>query len=86
MKVFKAMIEYIYNKKMNWKDYKLTFLAYLSYLAEKYDISELRQEIISSIPEHRVSDENVLDVAILAEANTHHQPLSNTLYDAVKCF
>ena len=57
--VFKAMIEYIYNKKMDWKDYKLTFLASLYYLADKYDISELRQEIIASIPEHKVSEENV---------------------------
>ena len=56
---FEAMIEYIYNKKIVWKDYGLSFLASLYYLADKYDISELRQEIIASIPEHKVSEENV---------------------------
>jgi len=80
--VFKAMVDYIYNKDMDWDGHELSFLASLYYVADKYDISELREEIIASIPEHKVSDENVLDVAILAEANTHHQPLSDALYDA----
>ena len=86
VEVFKAMVDFIYNKKMTWNDYELSFLASLYYVADKYDISELRDEIIASIPEHEITDENVMDVAILAEANTHHQPLSNALYDAVKCF
>jgi len=80
--VFKAMVDYIYNKEMDWDGHELSFLASLYYVADKYDISELREEIIASIPEHKVSDENVLDVAILAEANIHHQPLSDALYDA----
>ena len=34
-------------------------IEYIYNLADKYDISELRQEIIASIPEHKVSEENV---------------------------
>jgi len=79
--VFKAMVNYIYNKGMDWDECELSFLASLYYLADKYDISELREEIIASIPEHKINDENVLDIAILAESNIHHQPLSDALYD-----
>jgi len=80
--VFKAMIEFIYNKPVDWKNYKLSFLTSLYYLADKYDISELRKQILTSIPEHKVSAENVMDVAILAEANTVYKPQSTALYDA----
>ena len=51
--------DYIHNKKIDWKDYGLSFLASLYYLADNYDISELSQETVASIPEHEVSDENV---------------------------
>eukprot|EP00092_Neocalanus_flemingeri_P029234 GFUD01031737.1.p1 GENE.GFUD01031737.1~~GFUD01031737.1.p1 ORF type:complete len:274 (+),score=69.56 GFUD01031737.1:52-873(+) len=84
--VFTVMVEYIYNKKLDWMDYNLGFLSSLYYAAEKFNIEELREEIIASIPEHEVSEENLLDVAILAEDNLHHQPLSDTLYEVAASF
>jgi len=84
--VFQAMIEFIYNKKPSYKDLDLTFLASLYYLADKYDLLDLRKEIIASITEHPVTKENVLDVANLAEENILHQPLSEALYEAAAGF
>eukprot|EP00092_Neocalanus_flemingeri_P074054 GFUD01091518.1.p1 GENE.GFUD01091518.1~~GFUD01091518.1.p1 ORF type:complete len:266 (-),score=68.70 GFUD01091518.1:168-965(-) len=84
--VFLTMINYIYNKQNEWTKYDLRYLSSLYYLAEKYDMMELREKILASIPEQKVSDENVLDVAILAEKNIVHQPLSEALYDAAASF
>ena len=80
------MVEFIYNKKPNYKDIDLSVLASLYYLTDKYDILQLRNEIIASIPEHPVTKENVLDVANLAEENILHQQLSAALYDAAAGF
>jgi len=84
--VFLAMIEYIYNKKLVFKDASLNFLASLYYLADKYNIKDLRDEIVASIPEHEVTKENVLEVGLLAEENVLHQELSEVLYDAAAGF
>jgi len=83
---FLAMIEYIYNKKLVFKDISLSFLASLYYLANKYNIEDLRDEIVASIPEHEVTKENVLEVGLLAEENVLHQELSEALYDAAAGF
>jgi len=84
--VFRVMIEYIYNKKIKWIDYDFNFLSSLYYVADLYDIEKLRLEVLASIPEHDVSEQNVLDVAILAENNILHQPLSEILYDTAAAF
>eukprot|EP00092_Neocalanus_flemingeri_P021139 GFUD01022910.1.p1 GENE.GFUD01022910.1~~GFUD01022910.1.p1 ORF type:complete len:283 (-),score=49.75 GFUD01022910.1:48-896(-) len=84
--VFKTMVEFIYNKQLDWKDYDLDFLSCLYYLGEKYHIEKLKKEIIASIPGFKVSMENVLDVAILAEQNSHHEPLSEALYNTATTF
>eukprot|EP00092_Neocalanus_flemingeri_P092961 GFUD01118090.1.p1 GENE.GFUD01118090.1~~GFUD01118090.1.p1 ORF type:complete len:263 (+),score=56.90 GFUD01118090.1:51-839(+) len=84
--VFQKFIEFIYNKPLTWKDYHLSFLSSLYYLAEKYNVEDLKHEIIASIPEHDVTMHNVLDIAILAEGHNHHQPLSEGLYDEVASF
>eukprot|EP00092_Neocalanus_flemingeri_P063817 GFUD01077290.1.p1 GENE.GFUD01077290.1~~GFUD01077290.1.p1 ORF type:complete len:278 (-),score=70.22 GFUD01077290.1:20-853(-) len=86
VEVFDVMVQYIYHKKLDWMEYDLSFLSSLYYLAEKFIIEELREEIIASIPKHEVSEENVLDMAILAEDNLHHQPLSDALYEAAASF
>merc|ERR1719452_361746 len=67
-------------------NYELHCLSKLYHLADKYDIKELRFEIILSIPEHEITIENVLAVAILAEENSLHYPLSEALYDVAAAF
>jgi len=84
--VFQTMIDYVYNKKIEFLDYGLDYLSHLYHLADKYDIEELRLEIIASIPAHEITIQNVIDVAILAEENTHHQALSEALYDVAATF
>eukprot|EP00092_Neocalanus_flemingeri_P027025 GFUD01029306.1.p1 GENE.GFUD01029306.1~~GFUD01029306.1.p1 ORF type:complete len:273 (-),score=65.78 GFUD01029306.1:19-837(-) len=84
--VFQVMVDFIHNKQPDWKDCDLSFLASLYYLADKYNIEELRDKIIASIPEQEVTKDNVLGVAILAEDNILLQPLSETLYDVAARF
>ena len=84
--VFQVMIECIYNKQPNWFDYDLEFLSSLYNLAEKYNIAKLKDVIIAEVPKHKVTMENVLEVAILAEKNTLHQPWSSALYNAAAKF
>ena len=84
--VFLKMIEYIYNKKSGFEDASLSFLASLYYLADKYNIKDLRDEIVAVIPQYEITKENVIEVVILAEDNILHEPLSEALYDAAVCF
>jgi len=84
--VFRAMVDYIYNKKIELIEFDLNFLSSLYYIADLYNIEELRLDIIASIPEHIVSDQNFLDVAILAENNIVYQRLSEALYNSAAVF
>eukprot|EP00092_Neocalanus_flemingeri_P000053 GFUD01000055.1.p1 GENE.GFUD01000055.1~~GFUD01000055.1.p1 ORF type:complete len:260 (-),score=57.82 GFUD01000055.1:16-795(-) len=84
--VFKSMVDFVYNKQLDWKDYDLDFLSSLYYLGEKYFIEELKKDILTFIPQFEVSMENVREVAILAEQNIHHQPFSEALYDTLATF
>ena len=45
--VFQAMIDFIYNKQVDLGEYDLPFTSQLYNLAEKYNIKDLRNEIIS---------------------------------------
>jgi len=83
---FKVMLDFIYNKQSDLSMYDLYFLSKLYYLAEKYNISAFRSEIISTISQKQVCDENVLDVAIVAELNVAHDMFSETLYERVAVF
>jgi len=84
--VFQAMIDFIYDKKISFADLDLKFLSSLYYLADKYDIQDLSREIIASLPSHEITNDNVLEVAILAEENCHHQLLSESLYELATAF
>eukprot|EP00092_Neocalanus_flemingeri_P016201 GFUD01017535.1.p1 GENE.GFUD01017535.1~~GFUD01017535.1.p1 ORF type:complete len:238 (-),score=71.67 GFUD01017535.1:117-830(-) len=81
--VFQVMIDFIYNKQPNWKDLSISFLCSLYYLADKYIIGSLKTEIIDCISEQKIeiTKEEVLEDAHLAEKNSHHEPLSEALYD-----
>ena len=83
---FKVMVDFIYNKQTDLSIYDLDFLSKLYYLAEKYNISALRCEIITTISQRQICDKNVLDVAIVAELNVAHNLFSETLYESVCLF
>jgi len=84
--VFQTMINFIYNKRPIWMNFDLKFLSSLYYLAEKYNIEDLKSDIIESIPRHKISKDYVLEIGILAEVNSHHEQLSAKLYELVATF
>ena len=77
---FKAMIEFIYDKKHDWESEDLHYLAEIYYLGEKYNLEELKVEVVDAVVKFQVSRANVLEVATLAEKKAHHQILSKALY------
>eukprot|EP00092_Neocalanus_flemingeri_P009426 GFUD01010142.1.p1 GENE.GFUD01010142.1~~GFUD01010142.1.p1 ORF type:complete len:276 (-),score=47.71 GFUD01010142.1:38-865(-) len=87
MEVFKTMVEFIYNKELNWNAFDLHFLSSLYYLGDKYNIANLKASVLNSIADHqRVNMENVLVVATLAEENVNLYPLYEQLYQmSVAC-
>ena len=84
--VFEVLVDYIYNKQPIMSNYDLHFLSSLFYLAEKYNISALKNEIIATIFNKEISDENVLSVAIIAEETIVLEEFSDSLYDRVAMF
>jgi hypothetical protein len=72
--VFKAMVEFIYHKKPHWETCDIlvlnvsscSFLSSMYYLAEKYNLETLKDEIIASIPKHLIFEKDLMEVAILA--------------------
>eukprot|EP00092_Neocalanus_flemingeri_P034668 GFUD01037716.1.p1 GENE.GFUD01037716.1~~GFUD01037716.1.p1 ORF type:complete len:300 (-),score=79.98 GFUD01037716.1:61-960(-) len=84
--VFAVMVEFIYNRETDWSTYNFNFLSSLYYLAEKYDVKKLKAKILVSIHKLKVTKENVMEVATVAEAYLPLPLLSNALYDeAIKC-
>ena len=47
--VFSVMVEFIYDKKLDWASFSLSLLASLYYLAEKYNIKDLMEKILIKI-------------------------------------
>jgi len=77
---FKAMIEFIYDKKHDWELEDLYFLSEMYYLGEKYNLEDLKIEVVDAVVKFQVSRANVLEVATLAEKQAHHPTLSKSLY------
>eukprot|EP00092_Neocalanus_flemingeri_P068544 GFUD01083796.1.p1 GENE.GFUD01083796.1~~GFUD01083796.1.p1 ORF type:complete len:268 (+),score=48.65 GFUD01083796.1:63-866(+) len=87
MEVFKTMVEFIYNKELNWNAFDLHFLSSLYYLGDKYNIANLKASVLNSIADHqRVNMENVLAVVTLAEENVNLYPLYEQLYQMSVAF
>ena len=77
---FKAMVEFIYDMNHDWKSYSLNFLADMYYLAEKYHLDVLKVEVLAAVGQYQVRRTNFLEVATLAEKQSHHTALSKCLY------
>merc|ERR1740137_145581 len=80
---FLVIVEIIYNKKPNLKAHNLRFLASLYYLADKYNVKNIRDNIIASISDIAVNKGNFVDVALLAEETVQHKAFSDVLYEAL---
>jgi len=77
---FKLMIEFIYNIKHNWGLKEVSLLAELYGLGERYHLDDLKRRVLDSVTDHQITRENFLEVAKLAEKQTHHPELSKKLY------
>ena len=79
---FEAMISFIYNKKTNMSNYDFDMLCSIYYLADKYDITALEEEILEVIKSKEISVENVVDVGVLALHHAVHDKLAEAIYEA----
>jgi len=78
---FEAMIDFIYDKKADVSIYEWDILCSLYYLGEKYNIKILKKESLKAIRSKEITTENVLNVGILADQNSVHEELAETLYE-----
>jgi len=78
---FGAMIDFIYNKETNVTSHDLENLCTLYYLADKYNISVLKEETLKAIRNKEISPKNVLDVGLLADKHSKHGELVEVLYE-----
>jgi len=81
---FEAMIDFIYDKKpdVSISFYEWDILCSLYYLGDKYNIKILMEESLKAILSKEITAENVVNVGLLAEQNSVHEELAETLYDA----
>jgi len=79
---FEAMIDFIYTKETDVSIYGFEMLCSIYYLAEKYNINALKEEILEAINTKDISVDNVLHVGMLADKHSAHDELSETLYVA----
>jgi len=79
---FEAMIDFIYDKKTDVGIYEWDILCSLYYLGDKYNIKILMEESQRAILSKEITTENVLNVGLLADQNSVHGELAETLYEA----
>jgi len=76
---FEAMINFIYTKETDVSIYGFEMLCSIYYLAEKYNINALKEEILEAINTKDISVDDVLNVGVLADKHSAHDELSETL-------
>jgi len=79
---FEAMIDFIYDKKADVNIYDWDILCSLYYLGDKYNIKILLEDSLKAILAKEITTENVLNVGLLADQNSVHEELAETLYEA----
>jgi len=79
---FEAMIDFIYDKKVDVSIYEWDILCSLYYLGDKYNIEILMKESLKAILSKEITTENVVSVGLLADQNSVHEELADTLYEA----
>ena len=70
--VFQVMVNYIYNQQPQWEVLGISLICSLYYLAEKYNIGDLRDDIILNLFfDLEVTKDTFVEVANLAKENMH---------------
>jgi len=81
---FEAMIDYIYNRRVDLSTYDLDTLCALYRLGDKYNINILMEESLEEIRRKKIPVKNILNVGLLAEHEQYslHEQLVETLHDS----
>jgi len=77
---FEAMINYIYTKETDVSIYGFEMLCSIYYLADKYNLSALKEETLKAIKIKDISADNILSVGLLADQHSAHEELTEILY------
>jgi len=79
---FEAMIDFIYNRRVNLSTYDLGILCALYCLGDKYNISVLMEESLREIRCKEILTKDIVNVGLLAEQYHLREQLVDTLYES----
>eukprot|EP00092_Neocalanus_flemingeri_P016300 GFUD01017645.1.p1 GENE.GFUD01017645.1~~GFUD01017645.1.p1 ORF type:complete len:280 (-),score=49.15 GFUD01017645.1:127-966(-) len=86
VQVFRIFLDIIYNKKISLEAFDFQLLADLYYLAEKYHHELLKDSIAKEVSARKIVSGNLLEVAKLAETNSHLAQFSSSLFNICYVF
>ena len=86
VKSFQRLIDFIYGKKIEWKDISLFEMFDIVNLAEKYQIPELSEELIFQLRNYPLTMENVLGIAETAEQFNQFETVVSKLLETCANF
>jgi len=86
VKSFQRLIDFIYGKKIEWKDISVFEMFDIVNLAEKYQIPELSEELIFQLRNYPLTMENVLDIAETAEQFNQFETVVSKLLETCANF
>ena len=76
---FKIFVDALHGVKVNYKEINLMLLGEIFFLADKYQVDAMKVAIIDNVKTREVNKNDVLDAAIVSEANTHLVEFANAL-------
>ena len=80
---FCTMIDYFYGKEVDWKKKTVEELFGIGNMAEKYQVSSLKEKIPGAVEFLEVNEENVVIIAAKAEEYSHFEYVANSIL--LKC-
>merc|ERR1711915_261819 len=83
---FKIFLDILYNKQMDFDSLKFELLAELFYLAEKYQMEDLKQVITLNIKGRKINPFNILTAINVAEEHRHMEEFSNAIQSICASF
>jgi len=83
---FQRLIDFIYGKKIEWKNISVFEIFDIVNLAEKYQIPELSEELTFQLKNYPLTMENVLDIAETAEQFSQFEIIVSKLLETCSNF
>ena len=76
---FETFLDILYGVDGDLKEKNLKFLGELFYLAEKYQVTDLKTAIVEVVESTSIGMKDVLDIMTIAEATSHLEQFSESL-------